>query len=305
MVNIVYPTKHRSNFFGFTLLEVLLATVISLVLFSVVFRSYFGAKDVYTKQTAMARLTEDIRFANFFLQQNIMHAGFAGCRNLAELNLINHTALDFSEYTVVQGYSSESVPGYLKRIVARNTDVIVITKANSDITEVRADVVIGADRIKVQRHPATNGNQYLLIADCVNAELFVAKNFTGDTVITEDSLHNVYRAGSAQVSRFTELAFFISNTGRVTVANQPIYSLYFSTNRGNKRELITEINDMQIVYGVDIYGQGRVAKYLKAQTITDLKLWDRVLAVVITLQSQHKLRAVKSWQIYIKLRARC
>ena len=303
MVNIVYPiTKQRNNFFGFTLLEVLLAMVISLVLLSVVLQSYSEIKNIYIKQITMARCTEDIRFANFFLQQNIMHAGFAGCRNLTELNLINHTTLDF---TVIRGYSSECVPKYLQRVVAPDTDVIVITKANSDIAEVLADVAVGANRVKVQDHPATSGNQYLLIADCVNAELFVSKNFTGNIVITEDNLHSVYRAGSSQVSRFEELAFFISDTGRMTAANQPIHSLYFSTNRGNKRELISAISDMKIVYGVDIHGQGRVAKYLKAQTVTELKLWSRVLAVVITLQPQHSLLTVKPWQVYIKLRARC
>jgi hypothetical protein len=104
------------------------------------------------------------------------------------------------------------------------------------------------------------------------------------------------------VSRFEELSFFISRSPRVTAKNEPIYSLYFSVNRGKKQELTPEIDDMQIVYGVG--ERGRVSKYLRATEINSLDMWSQVLSVVITLKPQDQLLALDKWKIYIKLRER-
>ncbi|MBU0744104.1 MAG: PilW family protein, partial [Gammaproteobacteria bacterium] len=102
----------------------------------------------------------------------------------------------------------------------------------------------------------------------------------------------------AEVKGFKETAFFISDTRRVDKKNQPIYGLYSSINRGKKQELVSGVSEMQILYGVDIDGQGRVNKYLKASEVDD---WDRVLIVMIGLKFQG-LRLTKQKNIYIRLR---
>jgi Tfp pilus assembly protein PilW len=291
-------TKNHNSFSaGFSLLEVLIASVVGLLLIGVVVQNYLSAKNIYNVETEMTRLSENIRFANFILQQNIMHAGFAGCRKIIELNLVNHTNMNFSASDVIYGYESGQVPNYLSRKVAPGADVIVITKANADITELVADVQSEATVIKVKQNPATEGNRFLLISDCVNAELLVAKNWLGNAVTIEKQLNNSYQTKNTRVSRFEELTFFISKTRRVTAKNQPIYSLYSMINRGKKQELIPDISNMQIVYRVN-------KQYLKAGEITNQKLWDQVLSVVITLEPQNQLLALKPWKIHIRLRER-
>jgi type IV pilus assembly protein PilW len=288
----------RNNFCaGFSLLEILIASVLGLFLIGIILQNYLSAKNIYNVEIEMARFSENVRFANFILQQDIMHAGFAGCRNIAELNLVNHTDMSFGVSDVIYGYESGQMPGYLSRKVASGTDVIVITKANVDITGLTADVQNGAAVIKVKQNPAVEGDQFLLISDCVNADLFIAKNWLGNAIAIEGQLNNSYQIKNTKVSRFEELTFFISKTKRVTAKNQPIYSLYFMINHGKKQELIPEVSNMQIVY--------RVSKqYLKAGEITNQKLWDQVSSVVITLEPQNQLLALKPWKIYIKLRER-
>jgi type IV pilus assembly protein PilW len=295
--------KNRNIFSaGFTLIEVLLASVMGLALIGVVLQNYLSTKNIYRVQTKIASLSENIRFTNFFLQQNIMHAGFTGCRKISELNLSNHIGEDAWRFDVIRGHNSEQLPNYLLGKVASGTDVIVISKANSDITKLTADAQMGAASIRVGKNPATQFNRYLLISDCDNADLFIADNWSGSVITTKNKLNHSYQVGKAQVGRFEELSFFISKTRRVTAKNKSIYSVYFSVNRGKKQELIPEVADMQIVYGIE--DRGRVDRYLKSAEIDALSLWDRVLSVVITLKPQSQLLALDKWKIYIKLRER-
>src|SRR3972149_9050090 len=111
---------------GFSLLEILIATVLGLLLIEIVLQNYQSAKNIYRVQTELAYLGENVRFADFFLWQNITQAGFAGCRNISALNLTNHTQKHFKEINDIQGYDSKNLPNYLKGKVLNGTDVIVI-----------------------------------------------------------------------------------------------------------------------------------------------------------------------------------
>lgn len=297
--------KTRVNFCaGFTLLEILFAAIIGLILISSLIQNYLSAKNIYNKQIKISRLSENIRFANFFLQQNIMHAGFAGCRKIHELDLTNHTSISFEFTNSIYGYDSNHLPSYLSNKVASGTDVIVIKKATADITKITTDAKKGSLSIKVLQNPATEANKILLMSDCENADLFIAKNWSGNTIVMNKKIYHAYQANNTQVSRFEEIAFFISKTKRFTLKNEPIYSLYFSINQNKKQELIPEIIGMKIVYGLAVQNQGKVTEYLEASEISNKNLWDRVLSVVITLKPQNELTLLDQWKIYINLRER-
>jgi Tfp pilus assembly protein PilW len=289
---------------GFTLLEILFAAIIGLILIASLIQNYLSAKNIYHKQIKISRLSENLRFANFFLQQNIMHAGFTGCRKISELDLTNHTNISFEFANSIYGYASNNLPRYLSNKVASGTDVIVIKKATADITAITATSKKENTSIKVLQNPATEANQFLLISDCKNADLFIAENWTGNTITMRNKLNHDYQINNTQVSRFEEITFFISKTKRTTAKNEPIYSLYFSVNQNKKQELISEIISMKIVYGIDAQNQGKVTEYLAATEITNKNLWDRVLSVVITLKPQNGLKLPDQWKIYINLRER-
>lgn len=287
---------------GFTLLEVLLASVISMVLIGIILQNYLSTKNIYTYQNELARFSEDIRFADFFLRQNIEHAGFAGCRRISELELANHTNMNFNS---IYGYDSAHIPNDLRNTdMAAQTDIIVITKANSDITNLVTDVNINTAIINTKKNPATEANLFLLISDCNNGDLFTAKEHHTKIIHSKDALAHSYLAKNAIVSRFEELTFFIGKSKSLSSKNKPIYSLYFLVNKKDRQELIPEIKSMQIVYGVDMQGQNKVTTHLKANEITKLNLWNNVLSVEITLTPQNRLLKSKQWKTYIKLRER-
>jgi len=295
---------------GFTLLEVLLASTIGLVLLGVILQNYLSAKKIYTAQSAIAELSEDMRFANFYLPQSIMHAGFAGCRRISELELINHTNVSFTTEDVIHGYDSNSaqnLPFLAKQKIISGTDVVVITKANSDITNVTNianNKTSDETSLEVEENPATEGNRFLLISNCKNADLFIAESDKSKTLKFKNISHHTYSPNKAYLARVERIAFFISKVSYPTPKNKPVYSLYFLINNREKQELIPKISNTQITYEVDTQKQDKVTEHLKASEITNRGLWDKVLSVMIILTPQNKLLASKQWEIYIKLRER-
>jgi hypothetical protein len=299
-------TKNRRNSCaGFTLLEALLASAIGLVLLGVILQNYLSAKKIYKAQSEIAELSEDIRFANFYLPQSIMQAGFAGCRRISELELNNnHTGINFTAEDVIHGYDSDSAQSlsYLaKQKIISGTDVVVITKANSDITNV-INITDHGTSLEVEENPATESNRFLLLSDCKKADLFIAESDKSKTIKFKNEAHHIYSPNKASLARVERIAFFISKVSYPTPENKPIYSLYFLINNGEKQELIPKISNMQIIYGVDTQNQDKVTAHLKAAEITNRGLWDKVLSVMITLTPQNKFLASKQWKIYIKLR---
>jgi len=290
-------TKNSNNYYGFSLLELLIVAVLGLLLLEIVWQSYLSAKKIYHAQNDLAYLSENMRFADFVLWQNIMQAGFAGCRKISELNLSNHTGMIVG----IRGYSSTHLPDYLfDSDIIKGTDIIVIGKASADSTSILDNVKRGITSFLVEKNPTTEGNRFLLISDCKNADLFEAKNWGVKKVFSGVELSNFYTRTNAEVRLFEELIFFISNTDRMDEKKRPIHSLYFSINRHRKQELIADVTDMQVNYGVDSNGS---YKYLKARDIIDHKLWDRVSDVVIDLKMHSNLLS-KHKRLYIKLRER-
>lgn len=279
---------------GFSLVEILIAMFLGLFLIEIVAKNYLTVKNIYRSQTELSHLNENIRFADFILWQHIMQAGFTGCRKISELQLTNHTGIDFNLSNAVYGYESSNLPWYLSgKAIKKGTDIIVMVRAGFDTATITGDIDVGAMSFEVSANPTTASNQYLLIADCEHGDLFVAKDQRGNVITVRKGLEHSYKSGIATVGRFEEQTFFISKTGQMNEKGEQVYSLYFSINRGNKRELIPGVSDMQIQYGI-------AGRYYKAREIEVAQLWSRVQSVMIELKMQGSTPLTK--KMCIKLR---
>lgn len=114
----------------------------------------------------------------------------------------------------------------------------------------------------------------------------------------------VVQAVTAQVSRFIEVAYFISDTGRLDDAGQHIYALYEVKNRGNKQELIEGISSMRVSYGIRDESSAVAVQYYDAANITARSLWHKVCIVAIMLDQNLGVKELARWCIYINLRNR-
>lgn len=264
----------RAYLKGITLLEVVIATSLGLILLASVFHVYLSSKRVYQKHIISSELQDGIRFVSSTLTQNIRMAGFAGCAKISNLKKMNHfTAhkplpfdLDWDEN--IYGFTSSNAPNYLHGKIADNTDGIIIRKAD----------------IEAKQH---SNDDILLISDCDYADLFKAQD--------RAKIINSYHRYNSLLNNFTEIIYFIGKSSRVDERNQPIYGLYSITNRGDKEELLANVNGMKINYGVN-------KRQYTAEKIGELNLWDAVETVSIDLIFSYKNTRFNKLHLFIKLR---
>lgn len=121
------------------------------------------------------------------------------------------------------------------------------------------------------------------------------------------------------IKSIEKYAFFISETSRKNQLGKKIYALYESPIWGDKTELIPNVVDMRIYYGVADTNEQNVKAYLSADEILD---WKRVKSVEIALLLSSEMPVLsqpesvefmgkvlpksrylqKQWHYYIQLR---
>lgn len=289
---------------AFTLIELLITIVLSGMICSGLFFVYAATKHGVNTEKDLILIQENVRLISNIFQQNISAAGFSGCRKINEVNLINHTNFTFAFASSVLGYTSQNLPSFLEGQVIADTDVIVVQKCASDLTRVITKVMADTASVKVVQNPAHQDNLFLLLADCVNAELFTANNYIGNTIVANSKFIYSYDVGVSEVARCEEIAYFIGDSGRFDAKGRAVYSLYEVVNRGNKQELVSDIKSMKISYGVNTHGGKVVEKYCQTSEMQSKGFFAQALSVIIDVTSVTESLGDKNYRIYIKLRER-
>lgn len=250
---------------GFSLLEIMIAMALGLIVLVGVSQIYLNFKKIYQVQENIARLQENGRFATYILSKNISMAGYGGC---LKTNLPN----------AIEGFTSPNLPSYLQGKVVKDTDVIVIKKADLGVTHLIKNIDSPTNSIEVENNPASKSNPELFISDCKNnhAVEFESTSFGNKFIETATTLNN-YDIADTEVAQYTEIAYFIGKTSYKDAAGKPIYALYSMTNQKAKEELIDGIKNMQIKY-------------------------NKVHSVDITLTLDAGDNKTKPWKIYIALK---
>jgi type IV pilus assembly protein PilW len=294
-VQIYYFKKHAS---GLTLVELMIAMALSLLLMGGAIGIFIGSKQAYRTEDAMSRNQEAGRFAISALSQQIRSAGYAGCSNLADIkpNVIASPAPaeGFSNNSLIIGYDGGSTNASNAGSTWENTTSITWVP-KTDIITVSHGGDCGAD--STGNMGMTNENIHLadaascqfkagdalLITDCESADLFRATSVSESTgkisishstaANTSDALSRAYKSG-ATVLRFLQATYFIGTT---PYRNPALYRIDIN---GNSEDVIDNVEDMQIEYGVDNGDDGIIDEYKKASAITN---WKGVLSARLSL----------------------
>lgn len=263
----------------------MVAISLGMVLMSGVVEVYLSIKTTFSAQERLARVQENGRLATIVLSRNISKAGYAGCNSR---NLQNS----------IQGYVGSKLPKFLQNRAIPNSDAIVIKRADENITTLTKDIIEPATTVYVVKNPATQSRPYVLVSNCEYADLVTAKNYSGRTIKLTKAIKHSYLKGETEVAGVISIAFFIGKTSRNNKTGQPIHALYYTINEKRKVELIEDVENMQIEYGVDDNGNGKVDKYYRASQIAD---WSKVLSVVMTLYLVADGSRTVKWPIYVTL----
>jgi type IV pilus assembly protein PilW len=292
---------------GLTLIELMISAAIGLTVVGALLVVYLGSRSAYRSSDSLARVQEAGRFAIDFIAQDARMSSFMGCRSRS-LTDDDETLVNITSPAVTFAGARDGMRGFENG--AGWTNPTAVARAAGDVITFRhtAGMAVGIHansdpvaRTVTLRHNAIGlGNGDLaVLSNCERALVFRVTNspaLTGigsyptvleykgtgggvggtlgnDTVIPVPT----FNVGSrAEVMRFAETSYFIGNNA----AGRP--SL-FRASGSAVEELVENIEDMDIVYGVDTTlpdADGVIDMYRRADQVAD---WSRVVSARISL----------------------
>lgn len=288
---------------GLGLVEIMVALAISLVLMAGVYRIYVSSKQSYRVQTNLSRLQEDARLSLAFLNRDIRMAGYAGCANPRQL-IVNVIANNPPTNSVlaasgaILGYSNgtswpTSFPAKPSNIVS-GTDAVYVQFAMPSNITVSNPMSSPTAQVMISSNPlGFQAGQVLVVTDCTNADVFRATNVASSTTATngvniahstsQNSANFFSKAydSSAQVMAYQYRLYYIgTNSNGVPALYREDMAL--GTN-AQQTELVDNVKDMSLSYGVDTDDDGSANEYLTATQVDSANEWQQVVSVRLSL----------------------
>jgi len=261
---------------GFTLIEMMIAMLLSVILLGGVVQISSSTKASYRTNEAVAQLQENGRFSTEILARDIRMADFWGCagkisRVTNNLNNAGSGYIDFSNGGV-GGTEGGALP-----------DTLVLRSGFNSGIQVEAPYgPQPSANIKVTANNGLNQFDIVVVSDCTSADIFQVSNATpGAGVLVHNRgvgdpgnynpmgnagcpganaqcLSKIYD-GDANVYRVQELVYSIA----AGASGQP--ALF-----RNSDELVDGIEDLQVLYGEDIDNSGSANRYVNADQVGDM-----------------------------------
>jgi len=299
--------RPRGHDRGFSLVELMVAITVTLILLGGVLQLFVSSKQTYRTQEALSRLQENGRAAISLLQRDIRQAGYQGCRSMADPDLAPNvianapmptTTIDASN--IVRGYDggtttwSPTPPTTLSTLARTGTDIISLIGSGTCSANPTKNMTATNANIQLAVANTCNftADQVLIISDCTQSDVFRAtsvSNSSGDLTIAHSTATNSSNFLSknyqrdAEVMTFSAVSYYIADGADGRPSLWRLDQTQSTAADVNPLELVSGIQDMQILYGQDSDADGVPNFYVPASEVTD---WAGVVAVRISLLAE-------------------
>lgn len=277
---------------GFTLVELMVALVLSLVVIGGALMVYMTSSSSYRAQEATAQMMENGRTAIEMISRDLRMAEYWKCTGWQTANLTNHLPTDQRGIYSVNG--ADGGPDTLRTLQALDEEPPATLAADVWITQLTpGDPVAGVpDDLDPQVIVLNSGsgarfsaNDIIVINDCAKGDVFQITGVTGDTLTHEcETCVEFYLAGS-EVLRVEDVQYYIDD---ITDPDNP--KLMRIVNSGAAQELLEGVEDLQVHFGEDTDSDGIANRYVTADVInepcadgTNQSCWLRVPTARISL----------------------
>ena len=311
------PTKSIQAQQGYSIVELMVASVVGLIVLSGAVTVFTGNKSSQKLSSGMARIQESGRVALDILSNDIRLTGYQGCTNgtisprvisrvRPTVNLpmdalwgaeYNGTSWSPEEHTDLSAISNSPKPG---------TDVIYVQHGSGRTTLLSSSMTGLSGPITLQTNPdQLDTGDLVMISNCSNADIFRATNVDGSTdgsssvsvgfaagaANTQSSLNTIYtidpgdiQNNSMRVMRFESNAYFVGDSNRNDKNGNDIFSLFVVDTTSPDTpfaavELVEGVENLQILYGERL--ETGAVRYVPAGT-TDLNM-NNVVSIQIGL----------------------
>ncbi len=286
---------------GLSLVELMVAMLISLILLGGVLQVFLSSKDMYRTNTAVARVQEAGRFATDFIAFDVRQAGYKGeCLSEPTSHLKLTTASAdiqnaYSTTPAIQGWDNTKPVFFLNSETTRADTDSFIVKYAGDGQEFQSSGTnnTNAQSLTVDASTSAYAGQIVLLANSTGCDVFQNTNNQnasafqksgGNTEpgnINQDWSQSYNGYMTAHVLR-SHSYFIRDNAGRLPSLYRRVLS-----PTPTVEELVEGIIEMQVTYGLDKDGDRLADEYVKAGTnglaATGEGNWDKVVSARISV----------------------
>lgn len=283
---------------GLTLVELMISVTIGLIITLAIGYLYTSSRQTYRMNDNIARMQENGRYAMEMISRDVRMAGYWGCAGMtisSPVNTLNNASDYAYKFDVpLQGHEATGTNTWGPVKDASITNVV----SGTDILTVRgvydSGVTVlghpggtppGSADLKVSAGSGLAVGDIVLVSDCNNAAVFQITNINTsagfDNVVHNTGLGTPGNATKAlgkeyvggEIQRIATFTYYI----RLNAAGRP--ALYRLAN-GTAEELVENVENMQVTYGVDMDGDRAMDEYRTANNVTD---WKNVRSVRVRL----------------------
>jgi type IV pilus assembly protein PilW len=292
---------------GMSLIELMVSAAIGMFTVAVMGAIYVGSRSTFSAQDSTSRLQENGRFAIDTIARDLRMSGFRGCLGQVRATPLNNTLntptallYNFGAPTWGSRYTgtgwSPALAGPLTTLSPLSAgDVLVVRRPTGVGWSLTAQMAANTSALTVGVTSNITQGDLLLAADCAGAVVLQATNATPGAAGSIE--HVVGAAGVSPGVSTADLGRTLSNDALVWRLQTAIYYLAPSLRRSgqtalwsyvwpsysggaNAVELVTGVERMAVVFGVDTNGDYAADRFQNASQVAD---WTQVVSARVDL----------------------
>jgi len=291
---------------GFSLVELMIAMTIGFVVLAGIGYLYVESRQSFRSMDNLSRMQESARYALEIMARDIRMAGYRGCASSSGAfynNLKQSTESAYNFGLPINGYDGDggswapALPtdtgglNFTNPPILAGTDVIILRSAFGSGTTVTAQPGNSSADLKVTTPNDLAIGDIAIVTNCVASTVFQITNMNvngaGQNVVhntgagspgnsSQDLVEN-YSASGGEVIKMQSKSYFI----RTGASGRPALWQFDNYKPAVAPAEIAEgVENMQILYGIDVDSNGIVESYSAADAVAD---WSQVAAVRISL----------------------
>jgi len=290
---------------GFTVVELMVAMVISLLLLGGVVSIFVSSKGTYEKLERLSRTQESARFAIDAIVRDIRSAGYMGCSRPStwKNTLVGETTMTWNFADAIRGYEFQSASTWSPAAPAGLTNIATDAPSGSDVLVLRVPMPAASSATLRLTDKMTSGTSTMtiaavpsgataplgigdvvMLADCHARAVFQITAYDPATGVighdqggtgpgnASDDVAHAFEANS-QIVPVRTVAYYIG-----TSATGP--GLWRIAGNNNPEELIQGVERMELRFGVDTNSDRIADSYTTANGVAN---WDDVITVSVAL----------------------
>jgi type IV pilus assembly protein PilW len=305
-------TVAGSRMAGFSLVEIMVALLISLFILGGAISILIQNQQNYRHNDDFGRLQENARFALDMITGDLRMAGYIGCvrhdTDRVRSKLLNIDAGSLLDPTfLIDGYEEDggvwAAQGNqdLFDVILPGTDAITLRRLRNRGVPITASMVQADEVLNVSTAPVAAG-EIAAIYNCQRTDIFQAVAVVGDT-ISHAGGANPGNAGNALSLAYDQNAAYVADpaadpdgdSSKTFVAGFDAVRYFLADNNGqpalwrefhngaagvDQQPLVDGIEQMQFLYGEDLDLDGAPDSYVSADAVGN---WNQVVSVRVTL----------------------